>query len=49
MITKVKSTPILLGKDAKRFDEKMKEAENNPVSKAEYERMVALFNRVRIK
>jgi hypothetical protein len=46
--TKVKDTPILKGKDAERFSQKMKEAENNPISKAEYERMLDVFNRVRI-
>jgi hypothetical protein len=49
MATKVKDTPRLLGKDAERFNQKMKEAEKNPISKIEYERMLAVFNRVRIK
>jgi hypothetical protein len=49
MATKVKDTPILRGKDAERFNQKMKEAEKNPISKIEYERMLAVFNRVRIK
>lgn len=37
--TKVKDTPILKGKDAERFSQKMKEAEKNPISKEEYERI----------
>lgn len=48
MATKVKDTPILKGKNAERFNQKMKEAEKNPVSKAEYERMLAVFKSVRI-
>lgn len=48
MATKVKDTPILKGKNAERFNQKMKEAEKNPVSKTEYERMLAVFRSVRI-
>jgi hypothetical protein len=40
---------ILNGKDAERFNKKMKEAENNPISKTEYDRMMDNFNRVIIK
>ena len=49
MATKVKNTPILRGKDAERFNQKMEEAEKNPISKTEYERMLAVFKSVRIK
>jgi hypothetical protein len=48
MATKVKDTPILRGKDAERFNQKMREAEKNPISKKEYERMLAVFKNVRI-
>ena len=48
MASKVKDTPILKGKDAERFNQKMREAEKNPISKEEYERMLAVFKSVRI-
>jgi len=48
MATKVKDTPILKGKDAERFNRKMREAENNAIPKKDYERMLATFKSVRI-
>lgn len=48
MASKVKDTPILRGKDAQRFNLKMREADKNTIPKKEYERMMAVFNSVRI-
>jgi hypothetical protein len=42
----MKPNTVLTRKDSIKLAKAMKEAEKNPVSKAEYERMVALFNRV---
>jgi len=36
----IKGTPILRGKDAKKFTEKMNKAKDNPISKEEYERII---------
>ena len=48
MATKVKDTPILRGKDAERFNQKMREVDKNPMPKKDYERMLASFKSVRI-
>jgi hypothetical protein len=48
MASKVKDTPILRGKDAERFNSKMREANKNTIPKTEYERMMNIFNSVRI-
>jgi hypothetical protein len=48
MATKVKDTPILRGKDAERFNQKMRDANNNQIPKKEYDRMLASFKSVRI-
>ncbi|MDD5215621.1 MAG: hypothetical protein PHQ03_08815 [Methylococcales bacterium] len=48
MASKVKDTPILRGKDAERFNLKMREADKNTIPKKEYERMMNVFNSVRI-
>lgn len=38
MATKIKETPVLEGKDARRFEKIMKENENRKVPKEDYER-----------
>lgn len=39
MARKIKDTPVLTGKDARRFERKMEEAKRNPVSKEELDRI----------
>ena len=46
MATKAKDTPILKGRDAEVFNQKMRITEKNPISKTEYERMIKNFNKV---
>ncbi|QPK65167.1 hypothetical protein IVG45_09645 [Methylomonas sp. LL1] len=48
MASKVKDTPVLHGKDAQRFNQKMREATQKAISKQEYDRMMAVFKSVRI-
>jgi hypothetical protein len=48
MATKVKDTPVLYGEDARRFEENMRKAEQNPVSDEEYQRIRAAGKRVRV-
>ncbi len=48
MATKVKDTPILRGKDAERFNNKMREADKNTIPKKEYDRMLKIFKSVRV-
>lgn len=48
MATKVKDIPILRGKDAERFNEQMRKAVQQPISKQEFERMMSVFKSVRI-
>ncbi|WAR43736.1 hypothetical protein [Methylomonas rapida] len=48
MASKVKDTPVLRGKDAERFNKKMRESEQKIISKQEYNRMMAVFKSVRI-
>jgi hypothetical protein len=39
MASPIKPTPVLRGKDARRFEESMRKAEQNPVSRQEYDRI----------
>lgn len=48
MASKVKDTPVLRGKDAASFNKQMREVAQKVVSKQEYDRMMAVFNSVRI-
>lgn len=48
MATPIKPTPVLRGKDARRFEAKMIEAEQAPVSREEYERIVSVYRSVKI-
>lgn len=48
MATKVKDTPILKGKDAERFNLKMRETDKKSIPRKDYERMLATFKSVRI-
>jgi hypothetical protein len=43
MSLSIKDTPILRGKDARRFIENMNKAKDNPVSKEEYERARKIY------
>ncbi len=48
----IKSTPILTGKDAKRFIQKMKEAETSPITDKEredYKRAHDLYEKLKTK
>jgi len=48
MATPIKPTPVLRGKNARRFEENMLKAEQNPVSREEYERIMAVYRSVKI-
>lgn len=49
MARPVKETPVLSGKDAKRFERQIKENEKRQVSEAEYRRAVSTFHSVSVK
>ncbi|MEJ2255285.1 MAG: hypothetical protein P8Y75_13165 [Nitrospirota bacterium] len=46
MAKPIKETPILHGKDAERFQNKIKENESRKVSRAEYERVMTNYKRL---
>jgi hypothetical protein len=46
MATPIKETPILRGKDARRFEKVLAGKDRKPVSRADYERAVAIYNSV---
>jgi len=46
MATPIKDTPVLTGKDARRFEAWMKENEGKKVSPEELERMRSIYRRV---
>jgi len=46
--TPIKPTPFLRGKAARRFEENMRQAEQNPVSRQEYERIMSVYRSVKI-
>lgn len=48
MATPIKDTPVLTGKDARRFEAWMKENETKRVSPEEYERAMAVYRRVKV-
>jgi|GEM_PF-1075180 len=48
MATPIKPTPVLRGKDARRFEENMLKAKQNPVSREEYERIMAVYRSVKV-
>lgn len=48
MATPIKDTPVLTGKDARRFEAWLKENEGKKISQEELERMRAIYRRVRI-
>lgn len=48
MATKVKDTPVLKGKDAERFNRKMRETDKQSIPRKDYERMLATYKSVRI-
>lgn len=48
MATPIKPTPVLRGKVARRFEEKMREAEQTPVSREEYNRIMSVYRSVQI-
>ncbi len=48
MATPIKPTPVLRGKAARRFEENMRQAEQNPVSRQEYERIMSVYRSVKI-
>jgi len=48
MATPIKPTPVLRGKAARIFEEKMREAEQNPINREEYERIMAVYHSVQV-
>ena len=48
MATPIKATPVLTGKDARRFEENMRKAEKNPVSKEEYTRIMSVYQNTKV-
>lgn len=48
MATPIKPTPVLRGKEARRFEENMRQAEQNPVSRQEYDRIMAVYRSVKV-
>jgi hypothetical protein len=48
MALPIKETPILKGKDAKRFIERLKEAETSRVPKADYERAQKIYTLMKL-
>lgn len=49
MALAIRPTPILKGREAKEFSEKINSNKNRPVSKEAYERTVNAFNNIKIK
>lgn len=47
MARPIKETPVLTGKDAQRFAEKIAVNESKKVSRAEYEKVMANYNKIR--
>ncbi|HET8685383.1 MAG TPA: hypothetical protein VFM18_01815 [Methanosarcina sp.] len=40
MALPIKTTPVLKGKDAKSFSDKIKQNKNNPISKKNYDKII---------
>ncbi len=47
MTTKIKETPILRGKDAKRFIEQISRNEQEPAPREEYDRVMANYRKIK--
>ncbi|OPY00296.1 MAG: hypothetical protein A4E60_02385 [Syntrophorhabdus sp. PtaB.Bin047] len=47
MATIIKETPVLHGKDARRFVEKIRRNEREPAPREEYDRMMANYRKVK--
>ncbi len=47
MSTPIKETPLLRGKDARRFTEKITRNEQEPAPREEYERVMANYRKVK--
>lgn len=47
MSTPIKETPILRGKDARRFVEKIRRNEQEPAPREEYDRVMANYRKVK--
>ncbi|ATG89476.1 hypothetical protein [Methylomonas koyamae] len=48
MATPIKPTPVLRGKDARRFEANMLKADRVAVSREEFERILAVYHSVKI-
>lgn len=48
MATPIKPTPVLRGKDARRFEEEMRNTEKKPVNVDEYKRILSAYRSVKI-
>jgi hypothetical protein len=48
MARPIKETPVLSGKDAKRFDQEIKESEKRKVSESEYQRAIKTYDSVKV-
>jgi len=49
MATKITETPVLHGKDARKFVEKITRNEREPAPREEYERVMANYRKVKSK
>jgi hypothetical protein len=48
MATPIKPTPVLRGKDARRFEDEMRNTEKKTINKDEYQRILAAYRSVEI-
>jgi hypothetical protein len=49
MAKPIKETPILSGKDSKRFSQIIEENKDKRASKTEYERVMSNYNKLKVK
>ena len=49
MAKPIKDTPTLYGKDARRFEDKIRKNSANRAPKSEYDRVMATYNRIKEK
>ncbi len=48
MARPIKETPVLKGKDARRFDEALKKSESRKVSSADYRRAMTTYKSIKV-
>jgi hypothetical protein len=49
MAKPIKDTPVLYGKDAQRFEDKIRQNIDNRASKSEYNRVMSVYNKMKEK